>query len=69
MYLARVLRRWYVVVLAVAVAIGLVAFHGVSAAKGQYSASATVNMGQPTTPSGGALIPNPPYASASVVSR
>ena len=69
MYLARVLRRWYVVVLAVAVAIGLVAFHGVSAAKGQYSASATVNMGQPTTPSGGALIPNPPYASASVVSK
>jgi hypothetical protein len=68
-YLARVLRRWYLVVLAVAVAIGLVVFHGVSAAKGQYSASATVYMGQPTTPSGGALITNPPYASASAVSK
>ena len=68
-YLARVLRRWYLVVLAVVVAIGLVVFHGVSAAKGQYSASATVYMGQPTTPTGGALILNPPYASGSAVSK
>jgi hypothetical protein len=68
-YLARILRYWYVVVGAVVIAIGLVVFHGVSAANGQYSASATVYMGQPTTPTGGGLIANPPYASASAVSR
>jgi phage-related tail protein len=70
LYARRVLRRWYLVVLGVVVAVGLVFLHAAGTAKhGQYSASATVYMGQPVTPSGAAIFSNPPFVTASAVSK
>jgi hypothetical protein len=66
-YARRVLRRWYVVVLAIIVAIAVVFLHGVSAAHGQSQASAIVYIGQPTTPNGSAVFPNPPFSNPSAV--
>lgn len=66
-YTRRVLRRWYVVVLAIIVAIAVVFLHGVSAAHGQSQASAIVYIGQPTTPNGSAVFPNPPFSNPSAV--
>jgi hypothetical protein len=66
-YARRVLRRWYVVVLAIVVAIAVVFLHGVSAAHGQSQASAIVYIGQPTTPNGSAVFPNPPFSNPSAV--
>jgi hypothetical protein len=67
-YAQRVLRRWYVVLLAVVVAIGVVRLNGVSSSRGQYEANAVVYMGNPLTPNGGAY-QNPPYTTASAVSK
>jgi hypothetical protein len=59
-----------VVVLGVVVAVGLVFLHAAGTAKhGQYSASATVYMGQPVTPGGGAIFSNPPFVTASAVAK
>jgi uncharacterized protein involved in exopolysaccharide biosynthesis len=70
LYARRVLRRWYLVVLGVVVTVGLVYLHAAGTAKhGQYSASATVYMGQPVTPGGGAIFSNPPFVTASAVSK
>ncbi|MGN6378073.1 MAG: hypothetical protein ACTHNU_03915 [Gaiellales bacterium] len=69
LYAGRVLRRWYIVVLSVVVAVGLVYLHQVGTTKGQYSASATVYMGQPVTPSGSGIFNNPPFVTASAVSK
>jgi uncharacterized protein involved in exopolysaccharide biosynthesis len=70
LYARRVLRRWYLVVLGVVVAVGLVFLHAAGTTKhGQYSASATVYMGQPVTPSGTAIFSNPPFVTASAVSK
>jgi len=66
-YARRVLRRWYVVVIAIVVAIAVVFLHGVSAAHGQSQASAIVYIGQPTTPNGSAVFPNPPFSNPSAV--
>ncbi len=66
-YARRVLRRWYVVLIAIVVAVAVVFLHGVSAAHGQSQASAIVYIGQPTTPSGGAVFPNPPFSNPSAV--
>jgi uncharacterized integral membrane protein len=66
-YAQRALRRWYVIVLAVIVAVLIVVLHGANSVKGQTDATATVYMGQPVTPGGGALFANPPYANLSAV--
>ncbi|HEU0195051.1 MAG TPA: hypothetical protein VFQ71_12675 [Gaiellales bacterium] len=66
-YARRVLRRWYVVVIAIIVAIAVVFLHGVSAAHGQSEASAIVYIGQPTTPNGSAVFPNPPFSNPSAI--
>ena len=58
-YARRALSRWYVIVLAVIVAVGLVLLQGANKAKGKTDATATVYMGQPVTPGGGALFANP----------
>jgi uncharacterized protein involved in exopolysaccharide biosynthesis len=59
-----------VVVLAVVVAVGVVFLHVAGAPKhGEYSASATVYMGQPVTPGGGDIFSNPPFVSASAVAK
>ena len=68
-YARRALSRWYVIVLAVIVAVGLVVLQGANKAKGQVDATATVYMGQPVTPGGGALFANPPYANLSAVTK
>jgi hypothetical protein len=66
-YARRVLRRWYVVLIAIVVAVAVVFLHGVSAAHGQSQASAIVYIGQPTTPNGSAVFPNPPFSNPSAV--
>jgi hypothetical protein len=66
-YARRVLRRWYVVLIAIVVAVAVVVLHGVSAAHGQSQASAIVYIGQPTTPNGSAVFPNPPFSNPSAV--
>ena len=66
-YARRVLRRWYVVLIAIVVAVVVVFLHGVSAAHGQSQASAIVYIGQPTTPNGSAVFPNPPFSNPSAV--
>jgi hypothetical protein len=66
-YAHRALRRWYVIVLTIIVAIGLVVLQGAAATKGRTTATATVYMGQPVTPAGGGLFANPPYANLSAV--
>ncbi len=68
-YAQRALRRWYVIVLTVIVAVGLVVLQGSNNVKGQTDATATVYMGQPVTPGGGALFANPPYANLSAVTK
>lgn len=68
-YARRALSRWYVIVLAVIVAVGLVLLQGANKAKGKTDATATVYMGQPVTPGGGALFANPPYANLSAVTK
>jgi hypothetical protein len=66
-YAERVLRRWYVVVLAVLAGAGIVLLHGVGRSTGQYDAKATVYMGQPVAPGGGAVTNQ--FANASAVSK
>ena len=50
-------------------AVGLVILQGANNVKNQVDATATVYMGQPVTPGGGALFANPPYANLSAVSK
>jgi uncharacterized protein involved in exopolysaccharide biosynthesis len=54
-YAERVARRWYVVVLAILVALGLVLLNALGGGT-TYQAQATVSLGQPLTPGGGALL-------------
>lgn len=61
-YVQRVLRRWYVVVAAVAVAVLLIVLHGASPAH-TVEGTATVYLGQPVTPGGGALFQGSPGGS------
>lgn len=69
-YAARVVRRWYIVVLCVVAAIGLVVLNTVGADT-KYQGQATVFMGQPLSPGGGqtltaGLSTNPTVASSYV---
>lgn len=67
-YAQRAAGRWYVIVLTIVVAVGLVVLKGVSSTHGQYDATATVYMGQPLAPGGGPLN-YPPYANPSAVTH
>jgi hypothetical protein len=67
-YAKRAAGRWYVIVLTIVVAVGLVVLKGVSSTHGQYDATATVYMGQPLAPGGGVLA-YPPYANPSAVTH
>jgi hypothetical protein len=58
-YAERVIRNWYVVVIAVAAAVLLVVLHTVGTGK-QSQGQATIFLGTPLTPLGGATIPNTP---------
>jgi hypothetical protein len=68
-YVHRALHRWYVIVLTIIVALGLVVLQGAAATKGRTTAAATVYMGQPVTPAGGAVFANAPYANLSAVTN
>ena len=63
-YVQQVIRRWYVVVATVVVAVLLVVLRGVSPAH-TTEGTATVYLGQPVTPGGGAVFSNPPFGSLS----
>lgn len=67
-YAERVLRRWYVVVgtVVVAIAIGFLHGHGSSA---RSDATATVYMGQPVTPVGSSLFQGSPWTSGTAVNK
>jgi capsular polysaccharide biosynthesis protein len=55
-YAERVLRRWYIVVLAMIAGAGVVLLHGVGRSTGQYDATATVYLGQPQAVGGGQAV-------------
>lgn len=63
-YVDRVLRRWYVVLAAIVVAVLLVVLRGASPAH-TTEGTATVYLGQPVTPGGGTTYANPPFGSLS----
>jgi len=62
-YAERVIRNWYVVVIAVAAAVLLVVLHTVGTGK-QSQGQATIYLGTPLTPAGGATIPNTPLTNS-----
>lgn len=66
-YAERVMRRWYIVVLAMIAGAGIVLLHGVGRSTGQYDAKATVYMGQPVAPGGNAVTNQ--FTNASAVSK
>jgi hypothetical protein len=61
-YARRVARRWYIVVAAVVVAVGLVFLHKVSGSSNRATATATVYLGQPLAPGGGGVISQTPQS-------
>jgi uncharacterized membrane protein (DUF441 family) len=65
-YVRRVARRWYVVVAAVAIAVAFVIFHGVTGATRQASATATVYLGTPYSPTGAGILPSSPLSNAGI---
>lgn len=65
-YARRVARRWYVVVAAVVIAVGLVFLRAVSGNTNQATATAIVYLGQPIGPSGGGVITQTPQANPQI---
>jgi hypothetical protein len=65
-YARRVVRRWYVVVAAVIIAVGLVFLRAVSGNTNQATATAAVYLGQPIGPSGGGIITQTPQANPQI---
>ena len=67
-YAERVARRWYVVILAILVAVGLVLLNALGGGT-TYQAQATVSLGQPLTPSGGQLLAQNTLTSPTIASQ
>jgi hypothetical protein len=65
-YARRVVRRWYVVLAAIVVAVGLVFLHKVSGATNQSTATASVYLGQPLASGGGSVITQTPQSNAGI---
>jgi hypothetical protein len=65
-YARRVGRRWYVVLAAIVVAVGLVFLHKVSGATNQSTATASVYLGQPLAAGGGSVITQTPQSNAGI---
>jgi hypothetical protein len=65
-YVRRVARRWYIVVAAVVVAVGLVFLHAVSGSTNQATATASVYLGQPLAAGGGGVITQTPQSNAGI---
>jgi capsular polysaccharide biosynthesis protein len=66
-YAERVMRRWYIVVLAMIAGGGIVLLHGVGRSTGQYDATATVYLGQPQAVGGGQALSQ--FTNASAVQK
>ena len=64
-YARRVVRRWYIVVACVVIAIGLVFLHKVSGSTNQATATASVYLGQPLS-AGGGPIPQTPQSNSGI---
>lgn len=65
-YARRAARRWYVIVVAVVVAVGLVFLHAVSGSRNQSTATASVYLGQPLGPGGSSVITNTPLTNPQI---
>ena len=65
-YLRRAARRWYVIVLAVVAAVLLVLLHGVSGARKQATATASVYLGLPFGPAGSSLLTTTPLSNPTI---
>lgn len=65
-YARRVARRWYVVLGAIVIAVGLVFLHKVSGATNQSTATASVYLGQPLAVGGGGVIAQTPQSNAGI---
>jgi len=64
-YARRVVRRWYIVVACVVIAVGLVFLHKVSGSTNQATATASVYLGQPLS-AGGGPIPQTPQSNSGI---
>jgi hypothetical protein len=65
-YVRRVARRWYIVVAAVVIAVGLVFLHAVSGSSNQATATASIYLGQPLAAGGGGVITQTPQSNAGI---
>jgi hypothetical protein len=65
-YARRVARRWYIVVGAVVIAVGLVFLHAVSGSSNQATATASVYLGQPLATGGGSVITQTPQSNSGI---
>ena len=65
-YVRRVARRWYIVVAAIIIAVGLVFLHAVSGSTNQATATASIYLGQPLASGGGGVITQTPQSNAGI---
>jgi hypothetical protein len=65
-YVRRALRRWYVIVFAIVVAVLVVYLHGVSKASGQSTATASIYLGQPFSPGGSSVLSQTPLSNPTI---
>jgi hypothetical protein len=65
-YARRVARRWYIVVGAVVIAVGLVFLHAVSGSTNQATATASIYLGQPLASGGGSVITQTPQSNGGI---
>ena len=65
-YARRAARRWYVIVVAILVAVGLVFLHAVSGSRNQSTATASVYLGQPLGLGGSGVITQTPQANPQI---
>ena len=65
-YARRVVRRWYIVVASVVIAVGLVFLHKVSGSTKQATATASVYLGQPLATGGGGVIQQTPQSNSGI---
>jgi hypothetical protein len=65
-YARRVARRWYVVIAAIVIAVGLVFLHKVSGTTNQSTATASIYLGEPLAAGGGGVIANTPQSNSGI---
>jgi hypothetical protein len=65
-YARRVVRRWYIVVASMVVAVGIVFLHLVSGSTNQATATASIYLGQPLASGGGSVITQTPQSNSGI---